>query len=252
MGLTVHFKLSLEPCPEDMASAKARWAVEDARKLAHQHRRKGLVDAVGPICTDAATLRRFARHWLTVSVPGQPHTFAGLEIHPLEGFFFVVNVGADCEPLTLGLCRYPEKVLHRGASVPTKLGGGWRFAGFSKTQYASLHGWEYFLRCHRAVIESLAEWRTLGVRVKINDEGEYWPRRSVANLRRNVGQMNALVAAAAGALKDADDGAGAGIQSPIFAHRDFERLEAEGEARAGATIRRARGEISRLVQKLKQ
>jgi hypothetical protein len=61
--------------------------------------------------------------------------------------------------------------------------------------------------------------------------------------------MNGIVAAAAGALKDADDGGGAGIQSPIFANRDFERLEAEGEARAGQAIRQAHGEISRLLRK---
>ena len=104
--------------------------------------------------------------------------------------------------------------------------------------------------CHRAVVDLLADWRTLGVRVEISDEGDYWPRRSVANLRRNVEEMNALVAGMAGALKDAEDvGEGSGVQSPIFRHRDFERLEAEGEARAGKVIRQARGKISRLLRK---
>jgi hypothetical protein len=73
----------------------------------------------------------------------------------------------------------------------------------------------------------------------------------VTNLRRNVEQMNGLVAAFAGALKDGNDGEGAGIESPIFAHKNFERLEAEGEARAGAMICEARGEVSRQVRKLK-
>lgn len=50
--------------------------------------------------------------------------------------------------------------------------------------------------------------------------------------------MNGLVAAFAGALKDGDDGKGVNVESPIFAHQEFERLEAEGEARAGAAIRK--------------
>ena len=73
--------------------------------------------------------------------------------------------------------------------------------------------------------------------------------RSLPALRRNLDEMNGVVAATAGALKDMDDGKNGGIQSPIFAHRDFERLEAEGEARAGKAIRQARGEISRRLRK---
>jgi hypothetical protein len=247
MGLTVHYKLHFEPEAGDIGVLQARWVVEEARQLAGRRKRRGLVDAVGPLSADGASLK-LARQWVTYPVPGSGNTFSGIEVLPVEGFLYVVTVGADCEPLTLGLCRYPETLRHGSRSVPTKLGKGWRLAGFSKTQYASLHGWDHFLRCHRAVVDLLAEWRTLGVRVKISDEGEYWPRRSVANLRRNVEQMNALVAATAGALKDVDDGEGAGVQSPIFAHRDFERLEAEGEARAGDLIRQTRGRISRFLR----
>ena len=68
----------------------------------------------------------------------------------------------------------------------------------------------------------------MGLTVEINDEGEYWPGRDEAALRLNVGQMNGAIAGAAGAMKDAagDDS----IQSPIFAHPQFEHLEAEGAA----------------------
>ena len=242
MGLTVHYQLSAL----HLDKAAAWRAVKQGHALALRRHRAGEVRGVSTVREDV-TGHPLARHWVVYPVPGGENTFSGIEVKPMEGFLFVVNVGEDCEPLALGLRLFPETVLHQGASVPTKLGGGWRFAGFSKTQYASLNGWEHFLRCHRAVVESLAGWRTLGVRVKITDEGEYWPRRSVAALRRNVEQMNALVAATAGALKDADDGGGAGIQSPIFAHKDFERLEAEGEAKNGAAIRRVRKEVSRLL-----
>jgi hypothetical protein len=63
----------------------------------------------------------------------------------------------------------------QGKELRTKGGAGWRLSGFSKTQYASLHGWEHFLRCHRAVVELLASLRPLGVRLRLTDEGEYWP-----------------------------------------------------------------------------
>jgi hypothetical protein len=35
--------------------------------------------------------------------------------------------------------------------------------------------------------------------VKIMDEGDYWPARSVSKLRENLDRMNGLVAATAGA-----------------------------------------------------
>ena len=45
--------------------------------------------------------------------------------------------------------------------------------------------------------------------------------------------MNSLVAAAAGALKDrsGESADARPVVAPIFAHRDFERLEAEGAER---------------------
>ena len=61
--------------------------------------------------------------------------------------------------------------------------------------------------------------------------------------------MNGLVAAMAGTLKDADGSGGAGIESPIFAHKDFERLEAQGAAKVGDKLEQARGEIARLLKK---
>lgn len=246
MGLTVHYQLSAL----QLDTAAARRVVNQGFALAMRRERAGEFRRVSAVREDVAG-HPLARQWVTYPIPGTKNSFSGLEVRPTEGFLFSVNVGEDCEPLTLGLCRFPESVTHQGARVPTKLGGGWRFAGFSKTQYASLHGWEHFLRCHRAVVETLAEWRALGVRVKISDEGEYWPRRSVPKLRRNVDNMNGLVAAMAGAIKDGDHGEGAQVESPIFAHKDFERLEAEGAEKAGAMIQEARQEIVRPVRRMK-
>lgn len=246
MGLTVHYKLK---APPDTSSAEAGRLVLAARAIAVRFEREDSVQHVGAVSADARLLNRFATEYLTLPVPGEPNTFISADVAPLEGWLFEVNVGQDCEPLWIGLCRYPATVKFRGRELPARGGDGWRFWGFSKTQYASLHGWEHFLRCHRAVIDLLVALRPLGLRVRITDEGDYWPRRSIAALRRELGQMNSLVAAAAGALKDVDGGRGAGIQSPIFAHKDFERLEAEGEARAGDVIRQAHKEISRVLPK---
>jgi hypothetical protein len=213
------------------------------RRVALHFYCEGLVDRVRLITSDTKTLRQFARDWLILPLPGEENTSAGVEVLPTAGFIFRMDAGEDCEPLWLGLCRYPETVLHHGSKLRTKDGRGWRLAGSIKTQYASLHGWEHFQRCHCAVVDLLAACRMPGRRVTISDEGEYWPRRSLARLRRNLDQMNGLVAAAAGALKDWDETANgrSRVQSPIFVHRQFERLEAEGAARAGSVLKHLRG-----------
>jgi hypothetical protein len=228
MGLTVHFKLS---APAGITGAPAKKLVAALHRVALRFQQEGLVDQVLPVSSDAKTLRRCACDWLILRVPGKEHTSTGVEISPMEGYLFRVEVGEDCEPLWLGLCHYPATVRFQGRELPTKKGAGWRLAGFSKTQYASLHGWEHFQRCHCAVVNLLAACRTPSLRVKILDEGEFWPHRSLQNLRRNLEQMNGIVAALAGAVKDG----ATGVASPIFQHPHFERLEAEGEAKHGVT-----------------
>jgi hypothetical protein len=91
----------------------------------------------------------------------------------------------------------------------------------------------------------LAACRTADLRVKISDEGDYWPRRSLTKLRENLNHMNGLVAATAGALKD-DCEAAAGVQSPIFAHKNFERLEAEGARRVAPALKKLREVIRKF------
>ncbi|HZL79828.1 MAG TPA: hypothetical protein VFC17_13410 [Candidatus Limnocylindrales bacterium] len=245
MGLTVHFKLA---APAGVTEAKAQQLVESMRRVALRFYCEGLVDHVRSITSDAKTLRHFGCDWLILPVPGEENTSTGVEVWPLAGFLFQVDVGEDCEPLQLGLCQYPVKVLFQGKELRTKKRTGWRLASFSKTQYASLHGWEHFQRCHCAVVELLAACRTPELRVKISDEGDYWPVRSLNRLRQNLDQMNGLVAAAAGALKDADEAAEGEnrVQSPIFAHRQFERLEAEGAMCVAPALKKLREVIRKL------
>src|SRR5438132_1416945 len=100
MGLTIHFDLSLRAEPHGLDDMRARWAVEEARRLAMKMKRRGAFEEVGPLRWDAFA-RSMVLDWLTIPVPGQPHTSTGVEISPVEGHVFCIGVGRDCEPLWL-------------------------------------------------------------------------------------------------------------------------------------------------------
>ena len=79
----------------------------------------------------------------------------------------------------------------------------------------------------------------------------YWPRCSERQLRRNLGEMNAMVASVAGALKDSADTRHAAdrVEAPIFSHPRFERLEAEGAASpTGQHLREVITRVSEAVR----
>ena len=242
MGLTVHYQLA---APKNCDAAQAFEFVRAMRRRAQGFKQRSRVDKVQPIGNDHDTLR-WATDYRTVPHPYHAGTWSGIEIPAEEGFLFWVEVGRDCEPLLLGLCRYPKTVLLGGKRYRTER-PGWRLGRFSKTQYASLHGWEHFRRCHGAVVDLLRSLRQPGLEITIHDEGDYWPGRSLEALRRNLDEMNGIVAAAAGAFKDLDEASNglSNVVSPIFAHPQFEQLEAEGEMKHGMAIRRAHREVSR-------
>ncbi len=242
MGLTVHFKLI---APPETDTTRARELVRAMRRRAQGFKQRGRVDNVLSIGDDEEALR-WAMQYKSVPHPWKPGRETGIEIPAAEGFLFPVAVGEDCEPLWLGLCRYPKAVLLGGRRYRTDL-PGWRLHGFSKTQYASLHGWEHFRRCHTAAVDLVQGMRGLGLEVELTDEGDYWPGRSLDALRKNLDEVNGLVAAMAGALKDGDEGAenGTQVESPIFRHHKFERLEAEGTAQVEPVLKRLRAAIGR-------
>ncbi|MEQ1850492.1 MAG: hypothetical protein ABMA01_02760 [Chthoniobacteraceae bacterium] len=228
MGLTIHFTMT---APIGIDSMAAKRLVLAAREIALTAQRRGDFDEVSDLRQDEHARLRLLE-WLIVPVPGFANASTGIEIAPLEGHAFRIRVGEGSEPLWIGLCRYPTHVDVDGVETNVRRGGRWRLTGFCKTQYASVHGWEHFRRCHTGVISLLAELRTLGLRVRISDEGGYWPRRSERVLREKIDAMNRLTAAFAGAAKDAaeEGGQARGMQAAIFAHPHFERLEAEGTA----------------------
>lgn len=244
MGLTLHYKLR---APVTATAGRIRGLVAAMHAAACALQRAGRVKTVGRVGSAPEHLA-WLSEWQSVPVPGEPHTSRGIEAPAVAGYVFCVTLGEDSEPLRLGLCRYPVQVTDpqtgRKRAVRRR---GWRLAGFCKTQYASLHGWEHFHRCHTAAVDLLASFSGLGIKVEINDEGGYWPGRDEAELRCSLNRMNGIVAAFAGAMKDAaDETGGPPVQSPILAHPQFERLEAEGIARDGAAINQAAEIANRL------
>lgn len=245
MGLTLHYRLT---APTGCTARRAAALVRRLHATATTWAAAGRFETVDPITSDRGLLDRFGNAWLTLPHPDDPETRVGVCIPAETGWLFPVDLSADCEWLWLGLCRYPATITHGGRSLATKLGPHWQLAASCKTQYASRRGWEHFARCHMAAIDLLGAGRDLGLRVKITDEGGYWPRRNLATLRQNLDRMNGIVAALAGVMKDATDGdGGSPVQSPIFAHPQFERLEAEGAARTGANLAKA---AQKIIQSL--
>lgn len=238
MGLTIHYTLS---CPDTLTDAEASALVHAAqRKAAVLVRRLGLarIDAVQPIDTT---------HPLHRSYIMEEHKNKTLchAVHPLYGWMFFVHPGEGCDLASFGLCRYPAEIKISGRMRPTNR-PAWSYSGFCKTQYASLHGEKHFLKCHSGVIDLLLLWEGLRAGLKIEDEGRYWPGRDEKNLLAHVGQLNRMTAALGGALKDAMGESVIAVQSPIFEHRQFETLEAEGLSENRDKIRQAMDAIRKL------
>jgi hypothetical protein len=235
MGLSLHVHVH---APASLDEAEVRAIVTRWHGLAEGFAAEGRVDRVFEMSNQRADLNQFATAWLSVPVVGDPDTCTGIAVAPTDGWIFLVELGEGCEPLVLGLCRYPATVKAPGgeAWLPSGKDDGWHFLASCKTQYASLHGWEVFRRCHLAAGNLALAGQSLGLEVRIEDEGGYWPERNEVALRTAVERMNRLVAGLAGAIKDAADDAGnsPSVESPIFEHPAFERLEGEAQASADA------------------
>jgi hypothetical protein len=213
MGLTIHYKLTVE----ENISAAARELVERAAR--HAKEISGV--EVGEIIQVESD---FPFASLFVQTGGETEN-GFIDVPPQDGWLVSVSPGDGCESVFLALCQYPREISIHGKSLATGYAGGWQFQSHCKTQFAAEHGWEHFLRCHKAVVDILDFWRQLGVTVEVTDEGGYWETHSEEKLRAALKKYDGLVAAVAGVLKDA----GKTVESPIFERIDFERLEAAGQ-----------------------
>ncbi len=180
MGLTLHYKLR---APVGMADSDLPPLVAAMHRLARRFQQTGRVAAVSNIGSVPGDFLWLSKY-LMVKTPGDPDTRRGVEVPVQAGRVFTVALGTDSEPLRLGLCRYPAQTMdHATGRSRTVRRRGLRLAGFCKTQYASLRGWEHFRRCRLAAVDLLLALRGLGLKVWIMDEGNYWPHAT----RRSCG-----------------------------------------------------------------
>ena len=106
------------------------------------------------------------------------------------------------------------------------------WGSFVKTQYANdprSGGWESFVKAHLSVLSILEYMQGLGFGVEVRDEGEFWEKRDLGALAKVLGNYDAMLAGAVGAMKDAAGAAGMDVESPMFGRPDFEHLEAKGQ-----------------------
>ena len=106
MGLTLHYKLR---APAGLAEAAIPALVARMQAAATVMRRAGRIERVGKIAGDPDDLH-WLGEWLQVSVRGEENCSRGVEVPALAGHVFTVLLGEGCEPLRLGLCRYPDRV----------------------------------------------------------------------------------------------------------------------------------------------
>lgn len=146
-----------------------------------------------------------------------------LTVAPIVAYGFGAVVGRS-EPVILGLGRYPATIADAGSELPTGL-EGWRWYACTKTQYASVRSIDHFVSCHRTVIELLDAARALGLEVDVRDDSGFWDHRDESRLVASVNYWNSLVARLAGRTADRMDATDLKVDSPVFRHPEFERLE---------------------------
>ncbi len=218
MGLTISYTLSARGKPaERLLAQMVECTAQFARKI-------GCSEVHGPHFGGPT-------HWNMRKLPDGAWT--GDQVSALEGWSVSVLPGDGCEPADFGLCRYPGI-------------RGYQLSSCCKTQYAARHGVDYFLNCHRRVISLLDLWRDFGVGVDVCDEGEYWQKRSVEQLRNRILLYDHMLAAVAGALKDDADENTPLLKAEILSDARFERLEAEGREQYSSQVK----EVCRILRDL--
>jgi hypothetical protein len=227
MGLTVHYSLN-----------SATKSQREARRLIEQLRQHALdlpfenvgemIELKGERCDFEKVDLDDPNRWLLVQA-GQyvERRDCHFRVSPNHVIAFRTSPGDGCEDANFGLCKYPGTVEIEDRRVRTGL-SGWTWQSFCKTQYASdpsCGGVENFLRCHLSVIRLLDHVANLGILDEVSDEGDFFERRNVEALAKEVGDWNQQLAGFVGKLKDQ---LGGDLVAPITEYPDFEHLEAKG------------------------
>ena len=244
MGLTIHYKLH----SNTRSPRKARELVARLRGRALDlpfERVDDLIELSGPAGNFNQYDREHPNRWLLIQAEQYINdpTYKGYSYNlaPTHVIAFSTWPGQGCEEANFGLCRYPASIEvsdphHRATVRKIRTGlSGWTWGSFCKTQYASnpeCGGAPNFLRCHLCVIRMLDHAKELGLLESVSDEGDYWEKRDLEALAREVGEWNEMLAACAGQLKDL---VGDGLISAISQFPNYEHLEAAGCAKGHGT-----------------
>lgn len=233
MGLTIHYQLK-----------SATRSANQLRRLMEQLRQRALdlpfkevgevVELSGDACDFNSCGGDNPLRWLLVQagqyvVDGDSH----YSVIPKHVIAFSTWPGNGCEAANFGLAVYPGTIdirdyrLGRSRKLRTGL-RGWCWSSFCKTQYASQHGVDHFLRCHLCVVKMLDHAKELGILAGVKDEGDFWLKRDIKALAQEVGEWNQDMAGLVGQMRDLF---GNQIVAPIAKYPDFERLEARGQER---------------------
>ncbi|MEZ0230555.1 MAG: hypothetical protein ACAI25_18180, partial [Planctomycetota bacterium] len=151
-------------------------------------------------------------------------------VPPLELHWFRVRPGLRSEPAIFYLARYPSTHVHGGRRRKVPGRSTWSSRYTCKTQYASNHGPQHFLRCHLGLIALLDRAKELGIRVSVRDDGGFARSRSVPKLIEKLSWWNELVAGFGAALGAALP-PGTKAVGGLHGRADLEHLEAKGLAR---------------------
>lgn len=230
MGLTIHWSISApDSCTDEQAC-------ELVTKL-----RNGFLDLPFEYVGELLQFSRDEIHaqiddreapgrWLLITsqekvkLGNDPQVYDYVRVTPGKLYGFVADPGAESEPVAMFLAHYPGTAVVDGKKVQTHL-TGWRGSAFCKTQYGGIVSNEHFIKCHLTVIAGLDLAHSLGLKVKVLDEGGYWEARDVTALLKELRIWNEALAAFVGALGDAHGG---DVEAPIKNHPEFERLEHYG------------------------
>ena len=163
-------------------------------------------------------LEPFFRHWTSILVrpiPDEPD--ADMIGEECSAVGFVVAPGKRCEPAPFGFLRRRDATGDREE---------WFWQTCCKTQYASVVSEEHLVNCHTALVSILDRAIEMGIDVVVRDETGYWESRDTSVLIESVRKMNHIVAAFAGAFRDAmPQEMQSQVRGSIFEHPRFERIE---------------------------
>lgn len=253
MGLTIHYGLKLD---SDKTIVEAKKIVESLRNkcLDMPFKEVGELQIVNGKNCDWRNLKDSPTKWMLIqSCQSVTYTdgYGGVkQNHFTDGWHYTKSVspksiiafsawpGEGCEEANIGVCIYPKTIKVKSTytdrnyvlRVPNSDSLSWN--SFCKTQYASnpeYGGVTNFLHCHLLIVKMLDEAKKIGFDIECNDEGEYYEKRDLEALVKEIGEHNEFIAAFGGNLKDLLSESGIKLESSIQKYPNFEHLEADGQ-----------------------